>query len=49
MKWYSDLWCGAEMQALDPEGCGMGLAFGYVGVPLLILAAAVFIFITSKE
>lgn len=48
MKWYSDLWCGAEMQALDPEGCGMGLAFGYVGVPVLIVLAVVVFFLTKE-
>lgn len=43
---YHDVWCSDELRSNDPEGCGVGLAIGYVWLPLVIgLGAAVLIYL----
>ena len=37
---YHDVWCSDELRRIDPEGCGVGLAIGYVWLPLVVLLAA---------
>lgn len=40
---YRDVWCSDEMRQNNPEGCGIGLAIGYVWFPaLLLLTVATF-------
>lgn len=39
--WYTDFWCPADMQAHDPQGCGMGLGVGAVLLLVGLLAAVV--------
>jgi hypothetical protein len=37
MDWYTSLFSDERMRATDPFGYGVGLAFGYVLVPLVLL------------
>ncbi len=43
---YHDVWCSDELRVNDPEGCGVGLAIGYVWLPaLVLLATAVLVYL----
>lgn len=48
--WYWNFWCDDKLRAYDPEGCGIGLAFGAVAIPGLILGLlAVLLWLIGKR
>ena len=40
---YSEFWCPADMVKVDPEGCGIGLAIGYFGVPVVAVCVLIYL------
>lgn len=43
MGWYDAIFDNRDMAAVDPFGYGMGLAIGYIIIPVMLAALAVVI------